>query len=72
MVSSVDSCVYGVVGVADAGPGVSVVAGVVCDAGGSVLSGGLGTRSLYVIVGFFPLVRFCVLWPFPRPAHTTQ
>ena len=63
---------YGVVGAADACPGVSVVAGVVCDVEGSVLSGGFGTRSSYVIVGFVPLVRVCVLWPFPRLAHTTQ
>ena len=72
MVSSVDSWVFGVVSATDVGPGVSVDAGVICDAVGSILSGGFGTRSLYVIVWFFPLARFCVLCPFPRPAHTTQ
>ena len=41
--SSVDSCVFGVIVADDSG--VSVVAGVVGGAEGSVLSGGVGVRS---------------------------
>ena len=43
LVSSVDSCVFGVIVADDSG--VSVVAGVVGGAEGSVLSGGFGVRS---------------------------
>ena len=45
LVSSVDSCVYGVAVAEDVCPGVSVVAGVVCGVEDSILSGGFGVRS---------------------------